>query len=766
MRLLLHATALCCGVAIPQIATGQAFEPGMAVVSCQSEYDWNSGQNLPSSMVVGLKDLRSPATTGGSLGALWNHNGSNQPPLVGHSDWIASNLGEIFGLAIGQGPDPVIYAASTNIYEHNIAAPNGSAVYRLRNSGGLANGSYELLYQFANANPATSLGQVAYSPAHDTIYVSNFDDGMITTLPGNRTGANPLTAADIVGVFDYGNTLPTAGQPAIPDDPQYADSQPGRRIWAVQVNQAENRLYFAVVNETDHQIWSTALWPNGAQDAATLRHELTMNATVDIEWLGLSDITFTEDGTYMVVAERGRKGINGTHFAAHEASVRHYQRAGNTWADLGRTPSGSYGLRNNSAGGVDFFNGYNGAETGLDPMSPEGRLLLTSNLIQVPLNYIYGVESVAMSNALSQAPGVAQRYLVDLNGDTSTTLDKRRIGDVEALRVSADALSCLGQADITDVSCVIDPETGAPAGHGAQLTLTNSSPFGTTATALNITSPPGVTAQLNPPFTSLAFGQSYSAQLTFQGAQANEEICFSFKLESEGEWCCPGEEICVTAPSCASDCMELISEKLECQDDQCTVAFTNTGPLPVASITVTSQTTGQTLSTSPLPAMVNPGDSFDFIIQRGPQDGPVTINFNGAPIDGGPWVESCCEQVIDLPDPPRSPRSAHDEEKIHILTLAFDKDGDGLPDADAVPRRGTEVILQFEGDDGALSVRTADEGRVLVPASMLGDRSERAFRVTRASLEKLGIKPGAAHTKDTTPFTQAERLNPVILLMQ
>jgi len=480
-------------------ARTQPFEPGMAVASCAAR--------LPSDPVVGIKDIRDPLNTGGVLGQEWNYTPLN--PAISSAPeiatWAYNDLGPVFGLAIGAqgtGGSPEIFATTTVIYDTGggysgdapvFTPPNGyHAVWRLQSNGLLSGGTFELFYQFPNDPALSSLGQVAYnpSPLQPVVYVSNFDDGMITAIQ-DTTGTGLGNAID---TYDHGInrdsiTLTSAfatvsSFPKEPDTPSTNKTPIYRRVWAVQVNPVDNRLYYGVVDEIGNYgaqnrtqrlplqygptssnllaVWSVALDPiNGNFILGSTRRELEFisaryllgdDTPIDAE---ISDIAFSDDGNKMIIAERG---------GAHGARVFHVNRAttSSPWnGPTGTVPAATsqaaaiaglgYGtspqhqliggaVGGNSAGGVDFTYGYNIALNGIDTAQPEARVLSTGNVLyELPPaqsnNWVYGIQSTEFNNVLAPAPfDSSKHYFVDLNGDITGTVDKTEIGDVEAYR--------------------------------------------------------------------------------------------------------------------------------------------------------------------------------------------------------------------------------------------------------------------------------------------------------------------------------------------
>ena len=249
----------------------------------------------------------------------------------------AGQVGQIFGVAIGDQPQPTTYFASTSVFGLQISRrlPNGTFERLRRGAQGAqwAEGQFGLPMQGGPAsiyaldgetgvvslltnltlngvpNPGPGLGNIAFDARNHQLFATDLYTGMI-----HRIGVD---GADL-GTFDHGvDARRAAHLPAVEFDPRvrmnianaafdvddattWGLAPEARRVWAVAVNQ--NRVYYSV--QEGPQIWSVGLQPDGsfAQDA---RLEAQVPATPGP--YAVSDIAFSPDGA-MVLAQRAPQG--------------------------------------------------------------------------------------------------------------------------------------------------------------------------------------------------------------------------------------------------------------------------------------------------------------------------------------------------------------------------------------------------------------------------------------------------------------------------
>ena len=372
------------------------------------------------------------------------------------------------------------------------------AVWRLSLKADLStnndpNKTYELIATIPNSN-MMGLGQIAYNPKVRKFYVSNFNDGRIYAFTNPAIGA----MATVYSAYDHGQTAAT---PAIADDEHLLFTQYGRRIWGLQYNAAEDRLYYAVWNADlrfqdgkPNQIWSVGLDGSGLPVPTTARKEFDMpvygNSGLppgghDSETGGakysqpVSDIAFDQSGTVMLVAERGERigrdiegGYDVTNLGnstlPHNSRILRYKKVGANWVRDNLDASGNldnygqyagdvdddtvgsafYHSRTNSAGGVDFgyeytrnpASGYNQA---LDPAKPDDWGWNTVNSYKtLGKGLVYGFQGAQ----LSSVPGAGNSVVITPSSADILFVDydgdtsaapKSMVGDIEIHRMPA-----------------------------------------------------------------------------------------------------------------------------------------------------------------------------------------------------------------------------------------------------------------------------------------------------------------------------------------
>jgi hypothetical protein len=470
--------------------------PGWAVVTFASQNAAPSGTGAVFDLtqpVVKVWDITKPGA--GPLPApavpkVWPLPGFT--PTVGSNFiWSGSNLGQVFGLALDDDlKGPYIYVTATaiygsttvpldnynscpNCYPGNIplsqatsasppfslpsssfppagtfagapGSPIYGAVWRLSLNGGLSSVTYELIANIPNSN-AMSLGQIAFNPDAQTFYVSNFADGMIYIFSKPAIGSTLPIAPTSFTTYDHGLTGRSAvGLPPIIDpttSPPYLFTQYGRRVWGLQYNPADKRLYYAVWNSDyrnqgggNNEIWSVALNAAGQPDPSGtpfVRKELVIPphpsipttdclppssntnpcTTTNTYSQPVSDIAFKRTGDVMLLAERGERiGLNiiggydtsseGNSTLPHSSRILRFNRSGGSGAPWQIATGNAYGeyagdvtnnapatdftgYRTDSAGGVTFGYDYtlsvSGENTTANLGAPDGWVWNTVN---------------------------------------------------------------------------------------------------------------------------------------------------------------------------------------------------------------------------------------------------------------------------------------------------------------------------------------------------------------------------------------------------
>ena len=270
----------------------------------------------------------------------------------------ASQIGQVFGVALDDAMPPNVFVAATSAYGLPIIAPgpNGGPVRVTQGApqasfmpglfgppqlgGGPGSiwridGATGAVRLFANvtldgaANPGAALGGLAFDPASHTLFVADRGTGMIHAfdLAGVERGrfdhgVQGRAAAGLPPLrFDPAGRLDLADPAFKTDDPMtWGFAAVERRIFGLAVH--AGRLYYAVADE---QVWSVAIGPNGSF-GADARIELQLQP-----WDGeseISKIAFDDRGGMLLAERPGSTGAYDFNALAKEGvgRVLHYQQ--------------------------------------------------------------------------------------------------------------------------------------------------------------------------------------------------------------------------------------------------------------------------------------------------------------------------------------------------------------------------------------------------------------------------------------------------------
>jgi len=252
----------------------------------------------------------------------------------------ASDIGQVFGIALDDATDPGggatapnIYVTATSVYGLAIVHTTSEGVEERLFTGtaqarwmhglfGTANGggpgsvwkidgmSGEVSL-FADITVddqpigGAALGSIAFDPTNRQFFVSDRDTGRIHRLDliGNKIdtfdhGVAGRTAGGLDPVEDDGHRGEITNPAFDATDPTtWGYTSPSRRIWGLAVYQ--NRLYYAVADGP--QIWSVGLHDDGSFDEATVRLEIALAAVAGN--LEVATIIFDRGGQ-MIIAQR------------------------------------------------------------------------------------------------------------------------------------------------------------------------------------------------------------------------------------------------------------------------------------------------------------------------------------------------------------------------------------------------------------------------------------------------------------------------------
>jgi hypothetical protein len=442
----------------------------------------------------------------GKPGYVWDGRLFKAPKTF---DVPAKDVGQVFGVALDDAPQPNIYVAATSVFGLNIVKRGRDGQpERMKKGGpgaGWMKGQFGLDLQggpggiyridgrtgvatlFANVtldgvpNPGPGLGNLAYDATHKQLFVSDLYTGMIHRfdLDGKELsrydhGVTGLSAAKLAPVaFDPKNRPNIASARFDPDKPDTWGFAPAaRRVWGLAVH--DGRLYYSVA--AGPQVWSVGIARDGGF-ADDPRWELDVPAQAGP--LPVSDIAFSNRGA-MILAQRGLIAGAYDYSAFTQAGeprvLRFWLKDKNDPPSPSRwklTPEeyaiGFAGEYRNSNGGVALGYGYDRAGT-LDPQSCEAALWTTGqNLRNDPalasqlepggplvVNGLQGSPADQVRNA--NAPP-ATSYFIDYD---DTFNDPRAAGHMGSVRIYA--TPCAAVAQIAPVAAMTPVPIATPIG--------------------------------------------------------------------------------------------------------------------------------------------------------------------------------------------------------------------------------------------------------------------------------------------------------------
>ncbi len=336
------------------------------------------------------------------------------------NEWNTTNLGGLYGITLDKDGN-IFTTASTYWSSPGPAGPGG--VYKIDTETGFP-ATFAQLPNDTSKKP--SLGNIAYDCATNMLHVSNFEDGKIYMLDSTAT-----PTSTVIATFDHGANI----TPAINDDGNAGMTQLGRMIYGLSVK--GDRLYYAVVNETDKQasatetneIWSVVFNASG-YDTNTVQLEISQPAYSNnggVDYANpIADITFTPAGN-MLLTERhlywnAAASVYQTY--AHQSRLLEYEPDGSGgWTAL---PTNKYSVGSGTsnsrdvAGGVDY-----------DVHPDADRVWVTGDALKIggtPTNNLYGLQG--FPSGCTTNCNIANSILIDYDGVVQWQ-DKTGIGDIE-----------------------------------------------------------------------------------------------------------------------------------------------------------------------------------------------------------------------------------------------------------------------------------------------------------------------------------------------
>jgi hypothetical protein len=375
--------------------------------------------------VVVIWDLHTK--NGVPLNTWWNPGSTPRTDYYSDPSWNVVNMGDVFGATLdGKGN---IYVAATTVYgggKVGTSAPTGTTgitgtnpqkagqIFKIANGTGVPSAFVQL------PNDGNGIGNLHYDCEFDSLYATNFRDGLIYRV--NAAGTiQPIT-------WDHGNKLPSATDAAgnllgrlqiLGNDGTSTYAALGRRPWAVTVY--KNRLWYSIWgNDLSHstgianEIFSVALDVNG-DPMGPARREIVVPPFSGNVSAPVSDMRFGPMGT-LLLAERSMGGNNAP--GAHQSRVLEYSFNGTAWVlpnaaayKVGMFTGGFTGT--NAAGGIDV------------DFSPGGRVWGSSDAIHFSGNdLIYGIQGFP-----SGGGDITNSILID-DDNNVTQVNKLQLGVV------------------------------------------------------------------------------------------------------------------------------------------------------------------------------------------------------------------------------------------------------------------------------------------------------------------------------------------------
>lgn len=529
-------------------------QPGIAAVSCAAPISLP----LSNAWVFGVMDFRTPPSAMygpfGTLAPLWN------PPGYHHPSWTAETIGNVYGITIDATGN--MYLAAHGLYNKpygyhqrygnlgggatNLAA--AGTIYRINNTNGTPTVFATLPQQSMNLgggfNSGPGLGNVSYDSVNNQFFATNLEDGKIYRINSSGT---------VVQVFDP--LTADSGAAGLPPNSEL--------LWGIEAK--GTAVFYAVANvgstTNPGKIRRVNLDGAGAMVPSTDVEILAVPASTvccGAVYVPVSDITFSADGTRMILGERTM--MTPTEAYNHASRIHIAQLSGITWT-VTRSLETGYSWGHGEA--------YGGVALGYEGGTPEQIVWGTSadTATGAGPHGVFGVRPADFPPASSPTI-VTNAFRVPFDPSYNATFGPDYKGSGGDIEIMQDHQPC-AEITIGRVTCP-DKKDGP-----FQVTLGIKNLSGVTVTYGWLTPCPtnqlsggAVTTQPLPASVfplPVALTNNASGSLTIQlpGSFGGQTVCFRLTLlNNSGEVCCT-EKICIPLPDC--DCAQLVDKKVSCK---------------------------------------------------------------------------------------------------------------------------------------------------------------------------------------------------------
>jgi hypothetical protein len=388
----------------------------------------------------------------------------------------AAQVGQVFGVALDNAPQPNIYLGATSLYGLSIFRPDPQGLLKRQRQG--APGAQFVPGQFGPPELGGSSGSI-WRVSGTTGEVSLFSAvgiGSPASLGGLafHAGTQQIFATDratgivyrlsldglIKGTYDHGiEGRPGAGLAPLPlgpvapvniNGPQFSTDNPAtwgfappaRRVFALAVH--NDRLYYSIAQGP--QIWSAGIRPTGSIPGSDARLEVEVPSLAD--GVEITSIAFDAQGR-MYLAERGR--TTGDYYMYHVASagqsrvLRYVPKApGDPAPGRWRLQPDQYSVGlapfyNNADGGVALNYGYTPAGA-LNPGACGANVWMTGERLMDPGNAqagtfetVDGLQGNAASVFQPQNMPPSAAWFVDYNDQPGNENYRGHMGDIATI---------------------------------------------------------------------------------------------------------------------------------------------------------------------------------------------------------------------------------------------------------------------------------------------------------------------------------------------